>query len=352
MKRLAILLLSIIFIFVIIYFAINRAFENVNRDEVRDNINIVSLPIIEDNNKYIELQTKEWIKKRENKEMTYGMLEKDKILMIKWILHFAIKGPKIHYYDYHTNFDIKKLQEIVDNNKDKRLIIKISHLQSNYGIIKIEPNTENVEDIYKRCKQLFMTSFVCNHDNSDPPGNKEITLKQKESYYKLYETIEPGIIIQDFFYSYEEGKVRQPLEYKILLFADKIINIQGPGLLYTIGAGIILSNKRMEKVFEQARYISKVLGAHLIRIDFFVKEKDDPYIPYINEISLSPNGGMKKNIFISNSLLNQYREEIKHYNKDGDYEFVNDLLKTDNYRTIPIDKYLSDADSAADKFYF
>ena len=343
---------SLCLIYFLLFYYVNKNFRNLNKEDARDSINPISLPLIEDNNKYIELQTKNWIEQRENKKPCFGMLEKDKILMTKWIINFNILAPKIHYYDYHYNFNLDKLKNIINQQKDKRLIIKVSHLQSNYGIIIVEPN-DNLEKIYEKCKKLLKSCFVCNHDKNDPPGQKEITNGEKQSYYKLYETVEPGIIIQDFFYSYERNKAEKPIEIKVLMFADKIINVFfNDSILSHSGLTILFYKKRLKPLFENARKISKLLGAHLIRVDFFVREKDNPYVPYLNEISLSPNGGMKKNKMISDSLLNTYREEIKFYNKDGKYDFINQLLSTDNYRTLPIDTYLSDADSHHVKFKF
>jgi hypothetical protein len=336
--------LLIIFLIVFLtFYSINNKYKNININHVRDSINRDSLPIIDNDNKYIELQTKEWIEKRENKEPCFGMLEKDKIIMVKWIEHFQIKGPKIHYYDYYYNFTLAKLKDIIDNNKGKRLVIKISHLQSNYGIIIIEPNINNDEiiKIYQKCIKLFDSCFVCNHDKNDSPNNKQIKNREKESYYKLYETVEPGIIIQDFFYS-NKDKVAKPEEIKVLVFGDKIININ---------SYILTSIDRMKLIFDKAREISALLGAHLIRVDFFVKKEDNPYIPYINEISLSPNGGMKKNWIISSSTLKEYKEEVKNYQKK-DYKYINQLIKNAPYRTNDIIYYLSDADSGREKFAF
>ena len=107
----------------------------------------------------------------------------------------------------------------------------------------------------------------------------------------------------------------------------------------------------MKLIYDKAREISKLLGAHLIRVDFFVKKEDNPYIPYINEISLSPNGGMKKNWFIKKSLLKEYKEEVKNYQKK-DYKYINQLIKNAPYRTNDIIYYLSDADSGKEKFAF
>lgn len=343
-KIIAYLFLFICLIILLIFYSINRGYENINKGKVRDSINKTSLPIIESNNKYIELQTKEWIKKRENKQPCFGMLEKDKILMTTWIKNFNIPSPEVKYYDYYYNFTLAKLKEVIDNNKEKRLVAKISHLQSNYGIIIIEPNISNEEiiDIYKKCLKLFDSCFVCNHDRSDPPGQNQISKREKESYYKLYETVEPGIIIQDFFYSNEEGKNDQPQEIKVAVFADKIINVN---------THYYPNDKRLDLVYAKAREISNLLGAHLIRVDFFVKSKDNPFIPYLNEISLSPNGGVYKNWFISSKLLNQYREEIKNY-RSKDYNYINELISKAPYRTNEILHYLSDKDSAKEKFAF
>jgi hypothetical protein len=352
-KKILITFGSLCLIYLLLLFVVNSKYNSLNDIDVRDSINPISLPIIENNDKYIELQTNNWIEQRKNKKPCFGMLEKDKILMAKWITHFNIPSPKIHYFDYHYNFTTGVLKNIISNNKDKRLVIKISHLQSNYGIIIVEPNEENINKIYEKCQKLIKSCFVCNHDKGNPPTQKEITNGEKQSHYKLYETIEPGIIIQDFFYSFGEGKVKKPIEVKITMFADKIINIWYDENMFSFaGLAILIYKERMKKVFDKAREISELLGAHLIRVDFFVKEEDNPYVPYLNEISLSPNGGMKKNPMISDRLLNTYREEIKFYNKDKKYDYINKLLETDNYRTLAIDNYLSDADSCDIKFKF
>ena len=75
---------------------------NLNTDNRREHVNKNALPLIENNNKYIELQTKNWIKQRKNRQPCYGLLEKDKIIMTKWMKLFDIKGPKIHYFNYHN----------------------------------------------------------------------------------------------------------------------------------------------------------------------------------------------------------------------------------------------------------
>jgi len=346
MKKIYILaggiLVTSLIIYILLLSFINNKYKNININNTRDSINENALPIIDNDKKYIELQTKEWIKKRDDGEPCFGMLEKDKVVMAKWIKHFNIRGPKIHYYDYYYNFTISKLKDIIEDNKDKRLVIKISHLQSNYGIIIIEPNIDNNEiiRIYKKCIKLFDSCFVCNHDRNDAPSTEKIKKRVKESYYKLYETVEPGIIIQDFFYS-EDNKVAQPEEIKVLVFADKIINVDGY---------IFTNNDRMALVYEKAREISSLLGAHLIRVDFFVKKKDNPYIPYINEISLSPNGGINRS-WLSSSVIKEYKKEVRNYRKK-DYSYVNSLIKNTPRRTNDIIYYLSDADSGKEKFAF
>ena len=79
-----------------------------------------------------------------------------------------------------------------------------------------------IDKLYEDITNRFKSCFVCNHDRSDPPTNSEIKRGKKKSYYKLYETVEPGIIIQDFFYT-REGKVEQPKEMKILCLGGNII---------------------------------------------------------------------------------------------------------------------------------
>lgn len=332
--------LTILIVFMIIIFNKGdnsrtiESYKNINSVKERTNINSLALPLIEDEEKYIELQTKDWIEKRNNLGYCYGLLEKDKILMAKWMEKFKIEGPKIHYYNYHTEFKLSHLEKIVLENPEKDLVIKITHLQSNYGIILVpkynsQQNINYLLDIYQKCLEKFKTCFVCNHDNNNAPSEKEIKKGLKDSHYRLYETIEPGIIIQDFFYS-KEGKKSVPKELKILVYGDKIID----GL-----PGYPDLNK-CEKVVEMARKVSKLLGASLVRVDVFVKEDEDPYIPYLNEISLSPNGGFKtKNLTLEDKI--NYKNMLKNY-KPVDME-INEIIKNCPKRSIQIEKYLTDA---------
>jgi len=309
-------------------------YHNINEREEIETINATTLPLIESTDKYIELQTKEWINQRRDTGYCYGLLEKDKIVMTKWIEKFNIKTPKIYYYNYHKDFIFNHLKKVALDNPDKKFIIKISHLQSNYGIIMVpsyneEKNDKYLLEIYNKCIQKFKTCFVCNHDKDSSPTVKEIKKGLKESHYKLYETIEPGIIIQEFFHS-KENKSNAPLEFKILVYGDKIID----GVKNT-------DYQRCEPVYKMAKYISKILGASLIRVDMFVKENDNPYIPYLNEISLSPNGGFKTKHIEKNDLFN-YQTKLKKL-KPIDMG-INELLKECPFRTIPVEKYLTDKD--------
>jgi hypothetical protein len=188
--------------------------------------------------------------------------------------------------------------------------------------------------------EKFKTCFVCNHDDSKPPTNAEIKNGKKESYYKLYETIEPGIIIQDFFYSFADERETKPIEFKIMMMGDKIIN----------GASVFYSEK-LKNVYAEARRISALLGSGLVRVDFFVKESDDPFIPYLNEISLSPNGGLGRAKFLTTSTINEFKKEIEEY-EEVDMPEIDKLIRDCPKRSIPIEKYLTDAESVKDKFNF
>lgn len=316
-----------------------------NLKEDRKQVNKHALPLIEDNSKYIELQTKNWIKQRKNGEPCYGLLEKDKIIMAKWMRMFNIKGPEIHYYNYHPEFKIEDLYKVIKQNPGKRLVVKITHLQSNYGIIIIppDPSTDKINHIYKQCQEKFKSCFVCNHDRSDAPSHKEIKDGKKKSYYELYQTIEPGVIIQDFFYSGKEGEAREPQEHKILVLGDKIIN------------GADHDDERMKYVYQEARRISKLLGSTLVRVDFFVKNSDNPYVPYLNEISLSPAGGMNVTKGVKwTGKLTEYKDFVKKY-EAIDMPELDKLIMEAPYRTNPIKTYYTDGEWSTflnDKFRF
>lgn len=339
-KIFVIILITILVAYTIIIFNNNNkkvieSYKNINTTNERESINNLALPLVYDYEKYIEKQTREWIDKRDKFGYCYGLLEKDKIIMAKWMEMFKINSPVIHYYNYHTEFTLKDLQDIVLKNKEKDMIIKITHLQSSYGIILVpsynsKNNLEYLDKIYQECLEKFKTCFVCNHDKNNPPTEKEISRGLKNSHYRLYETIEPGIIIQDFFYS-KEGVVSTPRELKILVYGDKIID--GLPTSYNI--------QKYKYVIRMARDVSKLLGASLIRVDVFVKEKDNPYIPYLNEISLSPNGGFETKNLMKDDVK-KYQEMLKNY-KPKEME-INELIKNCPKRSIPIKKYLSDAD--------
>ena len=199
----------------------DKIYNEINSDYNRGHINSNALPLIEDNSKYIELQTKDWIDKRNEFGYCYGLLEKDKIVMAKWMEKFNIRTPKIRYYGYHDDFNFTKLKKVATDNPDQRFIIKITHLQSNYGIIIVPPYNEKKSDeyllnIYSKCLDKFKTCFVCNHDKNNAPKTYEINKREKSSHYELYETIEPGIIIQDFFYSRGNNKPNKPNKPKEL----------------------------------------------------------------------------------------------------------------------------------------
>jgi hypothetical protein len=272
--------------------------------------------------------------------------------MAKWMEEFKINSPKIHYYDYYDNFSYGKFLQVIEKNKDKRLVIKISHLQSNFGIIIVKEHSSETQlkSIYTKCIEKFKSSFVCNHDKNDAPSNKEIKKRKKESYYKLYETIKPGIIIQDFFQSDDSNS--RPIEIKVLCLGGRIIRyIENFGITPLYSRMYI---DKMDKVFQMAREISSKLGAVLVRVDIFIKEKDNPYIPYLNEISLSPNGGMRKNWFISQEDLDTYKHDILKSNP-VENKFLDKLLRECPKRDLPISKYMTDGENSIikdEKFKF
>jgi hypothetical protein len=315
----------------------NNYIKSINKkvDQNRET-NHHSFPLIDNDSKYIELQTKEWIKKRNNHQPCYAMLEKDKIVMTKWMEIFDIQKPTIRYYAYHDKFSYQDLVDVIEKYRGKKLMAKVTHLQSSYGIIVIptNPSEKKIRDIYDQIVDKFSSCFVCNHDRNDPPDQKSIKAGKKESYYKLYETIKPGILIQDFFESVPGGKV--PKELKVLVLGDHILGVRYYDMLY-------MNPTRYEKVFDEARRISKILGSTLVRVDFFVKESDNPYVPYLNEISLSPNGGMSHATGFSREEIRGIKDNLRNSPR-GEYPEIDKLIEECPYRDIPIKKYLTDGD--------
>jgi hypothetical protein len=352
-KTVLVILFLILFSLLTVYLSVvssanegAKIIKSINSEKNTDRtVNEYAFPIVEDDMKYIEYQTKEWIEKRERKKPCYAVLEKDKIVMTKWMEMYDINIPEIYDYCYHDEFSIGKLKSVLEKNRDKYLIIKITHLQSSYGIILVPPNPteKEIQDIYQKCQNKFLTSFVCNHDKNDPPSREEIKNGKKSSYYKLYETIKPGIIIQDYFESYNSGYKGKntPIEIKIIMFGGNILSVNKN--YYSSLRSYYLENKRYRLLFEEARRISNLLGSTMIRVDFFVKQKDNPYIPYLNEISLSPNGGMRNAWFYSKDELEDIREEVKHLPR-GDYRNLNKLIENCPYRDLPIKEYMTDGE--------
>lgn len=346
-----VIVVSVIFAVLVIIFHLLGTIRkfNISPDSNRE-INELALPLINDNKHYIQKQTEEWYRKRANREPCYAVLEKDKIVMVKWMKMAEVRGPKIHYFSYHDQFDKKDLQRIIEEHGQTPLIVKISHLQSSFGIIKIpaKPTEKEVDKIYQKILDKFDTSFVCNHDSNDPPTNKQIREGKKPSYYKLYETIKPGVIIQDYFESYANidklGK-DTPIEIKVLMFGDRVIKITGCNIFDNIGikGSIYTDQKRYQPLIEEARKISKFLGAIMVRVDFFVKSGDKPYVPYLNEISLSPNGGLKRVWAYSSQEISQMKHDIEN-SPHGDYTQLNKLIEECPFRELPIKIYMTDAE--------
>lgn len=335
---------------------VKQNIDTYNRDKI-EQINKYALPLFNDSEKYIELQTKEWIRRRNAREPCYAVLEKDKIIMAKWMEIIGANTPKIHYYSYHDRFTFDDLKRVVDEHgRGKKLIIKISHLQSNYGVILIPSHVTDNElvAIYQKCLKRFKASFVCNHDKGDPPTNRQIMNGEKQSYYKLYETIKPGIIIQDFFYSSledersdKDGHAKPiPRELKILMFGNKIVGIdKNPLALYDVYS----DPDRYRLVFDEVKRISTRLGASFIRVDVFIKNEDNPYIPYLNEISLSPACGLRRSWLQSSTELNKIKKQIENA-PHGYYGEIDKLIEECPYRDLPISNYLTDAESAKEKY--
>lgn len=355
----AVIVVSVIFSILAILAHLTKSVKKLNNNQkIEREVNELAFPLIKDNRKYIQKQTEEWYRKRSNGEPCYAMLEKDKIIMSKWMEMAGVKGPKIHYYAYHDQFQKEDFHRVIRENGQKPLIIKISHLQSSFGIIKVpaKPSEKEVDKIYQQILDKFDSSFVCNHDSNDPPTNKQIRQGKKPSYYKLYETIKPGVIIQDYFESYSPygmtingvdsslGK-DIPIEIKVLMFGDKVLKMSGTNIFETFGiAGSVFKDKERYKLLvEEAQRISRFLGATLIRVDFFVKQNDNPYVPYLNEISLSPNGGMNRAWGFSNQEINQMKQEIENSPR-GDYTQLNKLIQDCPFRDLPIKKYMTDAE--------
>lgn len=350
---LCLIIIYVVSILIFLTYQTSNTYHELNNNGKITTVNKLALPLIEDNSRYIELQTKEWIKKRYNKEPCYAVLEKDKVVMSKWIQHFDIPSPKIHYNEYHDKFDIKVLENLVLAHKNKRFVIKISHLQSNFGIIIVPPYNETksldyLKDIYSNCQKRFDSCFVCNHDNSDAPTNKEIRDGKKESYYKLYQTIKPGIVIQEFFDS--GNGFSKPYELKILALGNKIlaVNRNIPIAMHDLA----WNKSKYSKVFELVRKISSLLGSSLIRVDIFIRKNDNPYVPYLNEISLSPSTGMNQTWIFGEETLKQYKEDIK-VAKHGSYPEIDKMISECPYRDSEIKHYYTDGDETKkDKFSF
>jgi hypothetical protein len=356
-----IIVISIIFAVLAVISHLSKSVKKLNTSVNTDReVNELAFPLIKNNKKYIQKQTEEWYRKRSKGEPCYAVLEKDKIIMSKWMEMADVRGAKIHYYAYHDQFSKDDLQRIVQENKDKHLIVKISHLQSSFGIIKIpaKSSPKEVDKIYNQILNKFNTSFVCNHDSNDPPTNKQIKDGKKPSYYKLYETIKPGVIIQDYFESYLSSSGSPewrggmtvngvditsgrdtPIEIKILMFGDRVINV---GLINIIS--VYMNRQRYQPLFDEARKISNFLGATLVRVDFFVKKEDDPYVPYLNEISLSPNRGINKAAAFSNEEINEMKKEIENSPR-GKYDDLNKLIEECPFRELPIERYMTDAET-------
>ena len=210
-----------------------------------------------------------------------------------------------------------------------------------YGIIIINPyskesDTDYLKKIYKKCQDKFKSCFVCNGDDGKAPSSSEIQNGHKKFHYELYETIQPGIIIEDFFYSYDKKSTKKPKEIKILLIGNKIIKAPRHWMLG-------LRNKKIKKIVDFVRGISEILGSVLIRIDVFIRVNDKIYEPYLNEISLSPSRGLNCLRLITSKQIDNYKNEILQADQ-GNYPVIDKLIRECPYRNLKIDRYYTDGD--------
>ena len=352
-----IILVTSIIVILSLFFDRNAKIKTLNSKNTNIMINENSLPIVKSNQRYIEEQTNIWIERRNNNKPCYGFLEKDKIVMMQWIEHNGITVPKLRYKDYYTEFTKEKLVRLL-HESPQRLVFKVSHLQSSYGIILSDKtkhkDNQYIDDLYSKIQYKFKGSFVCNHDKNDPPSNADILERKvaKQSHYKLYETIEPGLIVQDFFDSYgitiPVGVYRPPIELKVMVFGGNIVDVRKNDNwpLFNI------TSRKYSKVLQMARDGSSLLGSALIRVDIFIQEDGslEPYVPYLNEISLSPNGGLK-NVLLRNTLIDEYRKQTK-ISSVTKSSYINELLGNVRRRSIPIEYYFSDKDFKGKKIVF
>lgn len=346
--------LFLIFTICILFFKYEKEnFLKLNKSKEKYQLSKSVLPLVEFDSKFIKNRTDDWISKRNRNDICYGLLEKDKILMTKWMQHYKVKSPKIHFYAYHNDFSKQDLINVIDKNSNKNLIIKITHLQSNFGIIIIENNKlkKNKEDyinsIYETCLDRFNSSFVCNGDNNNAPTTDEIEKGVKQTNFKLYETIEPGIIIQDFFYSYKENVISEPYELKVLMIGDKIIRITNFSIKFYLQP-YTLNKELYFNISKLCKQVSSIIKTDLLRVDVFIKGKE----VYLNEISMSPYAGLNRvNYFLPKKELESYIKRIK-LSDIVENKYLDDLCKSSKTRSLPIKKYMSNKNSLKEKFKF
>ena len=113
-----------------------------------------------------------------------------------------------------------------------------------------------------------------------------------------------------------------------------------------------ITSRKYSKVLQMARDVSSLLGSALIRVDIFIQEDEslEPYVPYLNEVSLSPNGGLK-NVLLRNTLIDEYRKQTK-ISSVTKSSYINELLGNVRRRSIPIEYYFSDKDFKGKKIVF
>ena len=350
-KNLFFLFLILVFITLVLHTYEKNNFLLLNKTSNEFKLSKSVLPLLEFDSKFIKNRTNDWISKRKENKICYGLLEKDKILMAKWMQHYKVKSPKIHYYDYHTEFKKQNLIEVIQKNPNKNLIIKITHLQSNFGIIIIEKDKlkkdkeKYTNQIYEKCLDRFNSSFVCNGDNGNAPTKQEIKDGLKKTNFKFYETIEPGIIIQDFFYSKKENIISEPIEIKVLMISDKIIRFSSNSLKYY---PISLNKKLYFNISKLCNQVANIIKTDLMRVDVFVKGNE----VYLNEISMSPYAGLNRsNILLPKKELKSYIDRVK-TSKVIENTYLDELCKSSKVRTIPIKKYMTDKSSLNEKFKF
>lgn len=266
--------------------------------------------------RFIEEQTKIWTRQRASGPC-YAMLEKDKVVMEAWKSASGIPRMATLFCGYMDRFSPRALREACGSRPTERTVLKMTHLQSSNGVRVLRPfaewTSEYEADVLAYVEHKADSCFVCALDgrwgDSDPSA-ASVANREDEARYALYETVEPGVLIEEYF---DGGGNGAPEEVRVVVYAGQVVDVRRMALPPLLGmwSWLGVNLERLRPALIMAMDVAVHIGAGLVAVDFFIpRGGQGPCAPVLNEISLSPYGGVRRTFGAARLRLRALRADV------------------------------------------